>query len=289
MAGPHHAAAPAHPSGRSCARCRSPRRTRAGRRSRPAPAARRCGTGRRPWRAHSWDCRHRLGFAESGQSPPRKENASLSQTTRPLASLTTHGSSEPISPRSASAKSARSSTGRSLTQALLTRGPSRGHGADRAVTRSWPRSRGAALLESPLRSHREVPHSACGRAQARHPRRVTARQGSRSSAARVRRGQRPAAGRRGSGSPPPPGPRPDRHGPAGACPGDQRGLGRAGELDPQQPGIGRCRAAGSGAACVLGRPRRALPAARARAPSSASPACGRGWPGTAAATSPSSR
>src|ERR1039458_1074118 len=79
-------------------------------------------TSNRPCRAHNWDCRHKLGLATSGQLPARKEKASLSQTTRPLASLTTHGSSEPMSPRSASSKSARSSNGSSVIQAILTRG-----------------------------------------------------------------------------------------------------------------------------------------------------------------------
>ena len=51
----------------------------------------------------------------SGQSSRRKAKASLSHTTRPLASFTTPGSSEPISPRPASSKSPRSSNGRLFT------------------------------------------------------------------------------------------------------------------------------------------------------------------------------
>src|SRR5271163_1564747 len=68
-------------------------------------------TSYRPCLAVSLHCRHRLGSTDGGASPVRNEYRSLSHTTRPSSALTTHGVSAAMKPRSASAKSAVSSSG----------------------------------------------------------------------------------------------------------------------------------------------------------------------------------
>src|SRR5690348_2001111 len=66
-------------------------------------------TSNSPWMAVSWLCRHRLGWAVSGQSPSNvRVYASASYTTLPSAAVITPGSRRAIRPRFAFSKSVRS-------------------------------------------------------------------------------------------------------------------------------------------------------------------------------------
>src|SRR6478736_3796772 len=66
-------------------------------------------TSNSPWMAVSWLCRHRLGWAVSGQSPSIVRGyTSASYTTLPSAAVITPGSRRAIRPRFAFSKSVRS-------------------------------------------------------------------------------------------------------------------------------------------------------------------------------------
>lgn len=62
----------------------------------------------RPARAHSWDCRHRLGLTLSGQPPSRKAVAVKSHTMRPSSVVMVVDDGPATKPRSAFSKSVRS-------------------------------------------------------------------------------------------------------------------------------------------------------------------------------------
>lgn len=90
-------------------------------------------TSYRPARAQSWDWRHKLGSAVSGQSSWRNAVASKSQTTRPSSAVIFAFAGAATRPRSASSKSVRSAksgavspvTGGTSRSGLACRGPVR--------------------------------------------------------------------------------------------------------------------------------------------------------------------